>query len=301
MKLRGIVPPLTTAFEGGKIAPEKLKDDIARYEDTGLGGYLVVGSTGEAALLDLEERIQVWKAARRAIPQDKPLIAGTGVESTSATIRMTRTAADCGADFALVLTPFFFRKSMSGEALAAHYQAVADVSPIPVLLYNNPIITGIAIPPYVVGSLSSHENIAGLKDSAGDLGWMADVLNRVPEYFTVLSGHAFTLLPALTLGAKGAILAIADAVPEPFVNIYEDFRLDNMEDALRIQKAVIPAVRIILGRHGVPGVKAAMDMRGFNGGLPRPPLLPAGEEARAEIRDALEQLIADELIPAIRI
>ena len=301
MKLNGIMLPLTTPFESGKSAAGLLQDNIARYEESGLNGYLVVGSTGEAALLDRDERVQVWEAARAAIPQGKPLIAGTGVESTSATIRMTRTAADCGADFALILTPFFFRKSMTGEALAAHYQAVADVSPIPVLLYNNPIITGIVIPPAVVGVLCAHENIAGLKDSAGDLGWMADVLNRVPGNFAVISGHAFTLLPALTLGASGGILAVADAVPEPFVSIYEDFRREDTEAALRIQKAVIPAVRTILGRHGVPGVKAAMDMRGLHGGHPRPPLLPASEEAKVEIKEALEQLSADKLIPSTRL
>jgi 4-hydroxy-2-oxoglutarate aldolase len=301
MKLSGILPPLTTPFVDGKVAPERLKRNIELYETLGLSGYLVLGSTGEAAFIDAEERAALWKAARQAIPDGKPMIAGTGVESTSGTIRMTRIAADNGADYALVLTPFFFKNSMTGEALAAHYCAVADVSRIPIMLYNNPLATGVVIPPSTVGRLYAHENIIGLKDSSGDLGWLAEVLARVPEDFTVLSGHAFTLFAALSLGASGGILAVADAIPEPFVAVYNKFVAGDREAALEIQKAVIPPARIILGRHGVPGLKAAMDVRGFYGGPPRPPMLPADDEAKKEINDALEQMVDTGLLQAVEI
>ncbi len=292
MKLSGVLLPLTTPFDGGAVAPARLADNIARYEAHGLAGYLVLGSTGEAALLDEDEKLTVLAAARKAIPTSRTMMAGVGVESTGATIRLARRAADAGADVLLVIPPFFFRSRMSTDALVRHFTAVADASPVPILLYNVPVYTSVVIPPAAVATLASHPNVIGLKDSAGDLPWLLEVLARVPATFQVLSGSALSVLPAFTCGAVGAILAAGDAFPELFVRLYRHHVEGRAAEALALQKELVAPTRLILGGHGVAGVKAAMDLRGLAGGDPRPPLSPLGKQDRATIRAEIDHLVA---------
>jgi dihydrodipicolinate synthase/N-acetylneuraminate lyase len=204
MNLSGVILPLTTPFSGDAVDTAALAANIARYQRHGLAGYLVLGSTGDAALLDEDEKLAVLRAARAAIPRDSVMMAGVGVESTRATVRLARAAADAGADALLVLTPFFFRGRMSADALRRHFEAVADGASVPVLLYNVPMHTSLVIPPAVIGDLARHQNVAGLKDSSGDLPWLLDVLGRVPAGFRVLCGAAAAFLPELSAGAWAA-------------------------------------------------------------------------------------------------
>jgi len=289
MNLSGVLLPLTTPFEGGAVAPARLADNIARYEAHGLAGYLVLGSTGEAALLDEDEKLAVL------------FVAGVVLESTRATVRLARAAADAGADVLLVLTPFFFRSRTSADALVRHFTAVADASPVPILLYNVPVYTSVVIPPAAVAALASHPNVIGLKDSAGDLPWLLDVLARVPATFQVLSGSALSVLPALTCGAVGAILAAGDAFPELAVRLYRHHAEGGAAEALALQKELVAPTRLVLGGHGVPGIKAVMDLRGLAGGDPRPPLAPVGREERAAIKAEVDRLVAKGLLPRLEI
>ena len=299
MDLSGIFPPLTTPFEDGETSPARLAENIHRYGRQGFAGYLLLGSTGEAAFLDEDEKVALLRAARAAIPPGRILIAGVGVESTRGTVRLARAAADCGADAVLVLTPHYFRARMTAEALQRHFEAVAGASPAPVLLYNVPAFTGVVIPPPVVASLAAHPNVIGLKDSSGDLGWMLDVLSRVPPSFQVLCGSAFAIQPALAAGAAGGILAAADVLPEPFTALFESQRRGDAAGALSLQKRVMAAARTLVGAHGVAGIKAAMDLRGLHGGAPRPPLRPAADADRNAIRDLLDTLVEDGLLPTL--
>jgi len=234
MELSGIFPPLTTPFENERVSGAKLAENIARYERHGLAGYLLLGSTGEAAYLEEGEKVEVWKAARVAIPSGKVMIA-------------------------LVLTPHYFRSHMTADVLLRHYSAVADASPIPLLLYNVPKFTGLEIPPAVIVELAGHERIIGLKDSSGNLGWMLDVLHRVPSDFKILCGSAFVFQPALEAGAVGGILAVADALPELFVQIFERTIEGDSESALELQKDVLEASRFLAKELGIPGLKASKD------------------------------------------
>jgi len=301
MKLSGVLLPLTTPFEGGAVAPARLADNIARYEAHGLAGYLILGSTGEAVLLDEDEKLAVLAAARKAISTNRTMMAGVGLESTRATIRLARAAADAGADLLLVITPFFFRSRTSADDLVRHFTAVADASPVPILLYNVPVYTSVVIPPTAVATLASHPNVIGLKDSAGDLPWLLDVLARVPAAFRVLSGSALSVLPALTCGAVGAILAAGDAFPELAVRLYRHHAEGRAADALALQKELVAPTRLVLGGHGVAGIKAAMDLRGLAGGDPRPPLAPLGKEQRTAIKAEIDRLVAKGLLPHVEI
>ena len=296
MNLTGIFPPLTTPFVDGRVALDALAANIARYERHRLAGYLVLGSTGEAALLEDAERLAVLRAARAAIPKSKTMIAGVGLESTAATVRLAGAAADCGADALLVVTPSYFRAQMGEEALVCHYTAVADAAPRAVLLYNVPQFTGVVIPPAAVARLAAHPNIAGLKDSSGDLGWLLAVLARLPPSFRVLCGAAAIVQPALAAGAAGGILALANVAPESFVALYEQQRDGRAAEALVLQKRLLPAVALLASRLGVAGIKAGMDERGLAGGSPRPPLLPLANADRAAVRECLCALAAQDVL-----
>ena len=221
MQLQGIIPALTTPFDDrGALALDRLRENIARYNRTGLSGYLAVGSTGESVLLDRAEFEKVLAASARNSGAGTRLIAGTGVDSTAETISRTEVAAKLGYDFALVCTPYFFKPMMKPEVLVEHYRRVADASRIPILLYSVPQFTGIAIEADLAARLAEHPNIAGMKDSSGNVDRVGAILASVPETFQLMTGSATTVYPSMQLGAKGAILALADFLPELCVALH---------------------------------------------------------------------------------
>jgi 4-hydroxy-2-oxoglutarate aldolase len=283
---------LTTPFADGEPSREDLRRNLERYERLELGGYLVLGSTGEAVLLGEDERRRVLDAARSAIPAGKPMVAGVSAESTRDAVRQARAAADCGADIVLASTPHYFRAQMTAEALVNHFTAVAEGSPLPVLLYNVPKFTGLALPLEAVTRMSEHENIVGLKESSGDLDYTRGVLAAVGPDFRVLCGDAAILRSALDSGAVGAILAAATVLPEPLIRIAK--RREIPEDDLELTAR---AAAFIAGRHGVPGIKAAMDSRGLYGGPVRNPLQPVSGDVGREIDGVVAKLAAKRVIP----
>jgi 4-hydroxy-2-oxoglutarate aldolase len=301
VNLSGIFPAVTTPFDGrGRVDPGALAENLARYEAHGVAGHLLLGSTGEAAYLEEDEKLDVLRAARRAVPAGRTVIAGVGLESTAATARLAAAAADCGADLALVITPFYFRARMSEEALRRHFETVAEASPIPILLYNVPKFTGLALPLSVAEALSAHPNVAGLKDSSGDLAWLREVLGRVPAGFRVLCGSASVFEPALAAGAVGGILAAADVVPEPFVALHRAHVAGDADRARELQALLAETGRRIVDAAGVPGIKAGMDARGMRGGPPRPPLLPASSDERESVRREIERLVGARAVSGLR-
>ena len=301
MILSGVIPPLTTPFENGRIAPARLREIIERYEPHGPQGYLALGSTGEAALLEEDEKLALLRAARAAIPAGKPLLAGVGLESTAATIRLAGLAAGCRADLLLVLTPHYYQPHLTDAAVKAHYRAVADASPVPILLYSVPKFTHYQLPVEVVGSLSEHDNIVGIKDSSGDLEWLARVVDRSSDGFQVVCGSASVFCEALERGAGAGILAAANLLPEVFVKIHRLAAGGKRNDAIALQRSASPASDLAVSTHGVAGIKAAMDVRGLYGGPPRPPLLPASDETRDEIRREIDRLVDGGVLPVIEL
>jgi 4-hydroxy-2-oxoglutarate aldolase len=289
MRLRGIVPPLVTPFRAdGEIDVSAFEANVESYAGEDLAGFLVLGSNGEAASLDEDEKLTLVEAARRR-SGGRTLLVGTGCESTRETIRLTCKSAELGADGVLVLTPHFYKQRMTDEALRRHFEAVADASPVPVFLYSVPMFTGIAVSAALAASLAAHPRIVGMKDSSGDMGAMARILGAVPERFSVACGSAPVLYPALCLGASAGVLAVANCAPRPVCALFRAVERGDHERARRIQTAILPLATALASAHGVPGLKAAVDISGRRGGFPRLPLLPVSGAAREEIASLLAQ------------
>ncbi|MGH7371636.1 MAG: dihydrodipicolinate synthase family protein [Candidatus Methylomirabilales bacterium] len=289
-EIRGVIPPVITPFtESGEVDYAALVSNLARWNRMALAGYLILGSNSEFVYLSEEEKIRILEVTREHIPSGKVLIAGTGCEATQATITLTRRAADIGADAVMVVTPSYYKPHMRPHVLIEHYRRVADASPVPVFLYNVPIFTGIVLDPDVVGRLAEHGNIVGMKDSAGNMALFAQYLQVSPREFILFVGSGPVFLPALSLGARGGILAFANCAPEACLNLYSLFREGKLDEAREQQLKLLPAMQAVTTRFGIGGLKAAMDMVGHTGGWPRPPLLPPNDEERLEIRRAFER------------
>ncbi len=284
----GVYIPLTTPFRGDDVAPDRLQANIRRYNTTALHGYVVLGSTGEFPMLSEAERDRVLAAAREAIPPDKRFIAGTGANSTLHTIRQTRRAAEQGADAAIVITPHYFTKGFSqAAAQVRHYLAVADASPIPIMIYNFPLNTGINLEPDTVARIAQHPNVCGIKDSSGNIPQCAQIIDQTPKTFHVLVGAASALLPALAIGAAGGILALGTISAREWCDVYALARAGRWEEARQIAARMMPADRGIPGRYGIGGLKAALDLQGFYGGPCRPPLGTPDGDAIEDIKEVL--------------
>lgn len=292
MELNGIYPPCVTPFKDGAIDVAGLARNAQRWMKTGLRGLLALGSNGEAAFLDEDEAERVVLAMRDKTPRDRVLLVGTGRQSTMATIAATRRAAKAGADAVLVLTPFYFKSQMTQDALVDHYRAVADASPVPVLLYNFTNVTGINLAPDTVATLAQHPNIVGQKDSNGDVGQVAAIVARVPPDFPVLVGSAGTLYPAMMVGAAGAIVAVANVVPEVCVKLYDLVRAGRHDEARVLQRRLTPLAVAVTGTYGIAGLKATMEMAGYAGGVPRMPLRPVKPEAIETLKRLYEELLS---------
>lgn len=259
---------------------------------TGLRGLLVLGSNGEAPLIDPDEAPRLIAAVREETPRDRVLIAGVNTQSTRQAIAAARVAATAGADVALVITPFYFKSQMSGDALLRHFTAVADASPVPLLVYNVPPTTGVSIPMATLEKIAAHPNIIGVKDSGGDVGYTTEAIGRVPAGFDVIVGVAPSLLASLSVGARGGIVAVASVFPELCVELYDLARAGRLAEAFEISRAILPLARAVTTVYGPAGLKVAAEANGYVGGLPRSPLVPLAASQVAEIRTLVEQLRA---------
>lgn len=289
-KLRGLLLPFPTPFDAdGELDWRALRSNIERWNRTGINGYVALGSTGERVHLDESEYAALIVSAREAVPCDLAFVVGAGQSSTHASINEVRRAASYGADAALVITPNFYRSSMTQSALTAYYTAIADAAPVPVMLYSMPGLTGIAFAPETVARLSEHENIIGLKDSSNDLLNLALTLSLVREDFIVLTGNGAVLYAALAAGAHGAILAAACVATNQCLAIMRAVASGDYESARDMQRVLTPLAQAVTTRYGIGGLKAALELSGFAGGRVRAPLQDASEEARVEIKRLIEE------------
>jgi len=289
-RFAGVFTPITTPFTDEVVDERGLRSNVERWARSSLTGLVVLGSNGEAAQLEDAEADRVLAVVREALPRSKRLLAGTGRESTAATVAATRRAAALGADAVLVRTPAFFKPQMTTEVFVRHYRTVADASPVPVLLYNVTMFTGVALGADAVEQLAQHENIVGMKESGSDIGLIAEFVARTPENFAVLAGSATTLVHALAAGCDGAILALAALVPDACRDMVELVAAGRLPEARALQRRLMPLARSVGTTYGVAGLKAALDLAGLVGGHPRPPLLPAGDDARSRIREQMAAL-----------
>jgi 4-hydroxy-2-oxoglutarate aldolase len=291
MMVRGIFPALTTPFQADEsVHLSELKENIQRYNQTGVAGYVVLGSTGESVMLSRDEADSIFVTVRDAATPEKLLIAGTGAESTAETIVRTKRAAELGYPVALVKTPYYYKPVYRAETYIQHYRAVADASPVPILLYSVPQFTGITLETPEILKLAEHPNIVGIKDSSGHIQRVGEMVAGARRDFRVLTGGSAVVYPALVLGARGAVLALASALPEKCAELFELTQNGQHEKARELQLLLTAASRSIVSDAGIPGVKYAMDLRGYHGGICRRPLLPVPEEKKQPIAAVLSQL-----------
>jgi len=282
-----MVPATSSFTASGEIDSAAFQRNLDAHLSFGMDGVLVGGSSGESALLENDDRRQLLALARERVPQDKWLIAGIGSESTRLTIQRANDARDAGADAVLVISPHYFLKRMSESALLAHFRAVADASPLPVLLYNMPAYSHIVLSPAFVHEMAQHGNVIGMKDSAGNIPVLQQYLEAQNEQFKVLTGSGGTVVPALAAGASGAILAIALYAGPAVRKMVDLFRAGDRDAAASLQGTLTPLAMDIAGAMGPAGIKAAMDLVGLSGGPTRSPLLPVSAEELETIRTRL--------------
>ncbi|SIS12730.1 dihydrodipicolinate synthase family protein [Natronorubrum thiooxidans] len=292
--MHGTGVPLVTPFDdAGAIDHDRLATVVDWLETNGVDFLVPCGSTGEAPLLTADERIHVIETV--AETTELPVLAGTGQEGYEPTLDTTERAAEAGADAALVVTPSYY--GSDDAALESYYRDLADESPIPIVLYSVPKFTDHTLSPQTAGSLATHDNIAGIKDSSGSLESVQRLVTLTDDAaFSVLVGSGSTYAAGLAVGADGGVLALANVTPERASAIYRAHEEGRLDAARAQNTALVELNRAVTGTYGVAGVKAALELRGQEIGEPRRPLraLPAEERATLEsILDAALESTAD--------
>ncbi|XP_078589104.1 4-hydroxy-2-oxoglutarate aldolase, mitochondrial-like isoform X1 [Branchiostoma floridae x Branchiostoma japonicum] len=284
--LSGVFPPLPTPFDQDeKVNYEHLRNNVTKWNEIDFRGYVVQGSNGEYTYLSDEERVELVRTVKQAAAPGKLIIAGSGCESTQATIAMTQKMAEAGADVAMVITPFYFKGRMTNQAFKYHYEKVASASPIPVILYSVPANTGVDLPADVVAALSQHPNIIGIKDSAGDVTKFGSMVQHTQASgFQVLAGSASFMLGTYTVGAVGCVAALANTLGTEVCQLHKLCKEGKMEEAMKLQHRLIAPNSAVTRKFGVPGLKVAMEWFGYYGGPTRSPLLPLTPEEVESMR-----------------
>jgi 4-hydroxy-2-oxoglutarate aldolase len=289
MDFTGIYCPITTPFVGQKVATDKLVENLEKWNATDLAGYVILGSTGEAVYLTKSEKLEIVKSARVHVSGNKKLIVGTGHESTVETIEFTKQVAELGVDAILVLTPCYYKPHTGEEHFYNHFTAVADNSPLPVILYNVPKFTNVNMTLSLVERLASHPNIVAIKDSTNKMSQLIELLKLESSNFNVLIGNDTLFLPGLHMGARGAVLALSNVAAQTCVAIFNLYNDGMYAEAKTLYFKIIPLAKALTSKYGIPAIKAALDMLGFYGGPPRRPLLSIDENQKTEIHQLMEK------------
>jgi 4-hydroxy-2-oxoglutarate aldolase len=288
-RIEGVIPPMITPFmEDGSLDYDKHIRNMERWNEDTLAGYLVLGSNSEAAYLSEDEKIKMIELTVEHAKKDRLVLAGTGMESAVETIRLTNKAAELGAHGALVLTPFYYCDKMNDEALIRYFTHVADQTDIPVLIYNVPKYTHINISANAVKTLSRHPNILGMKDSTGNIPQLVSFLAVIAEDFNLMVGTVSAWYPALTLGVKGGVFALANCAPNECAQVQDAFNKGDLETAKEIYMRIFPVNTAVTATYGVAGLKYAADLRGYSGGQVRNPLLPPKDSEKEAIKRIMQ-------------
>jgi 4-hydroxy-2-oxoglutarate aldolase len=286
-KLSGISAPISTPFVDGEVAYDRLRSNVQKYSETALAGFFALGSNGESMFLNESEKLKVLEVVLQEKADHQMVMAGAGYESTRQTISFSNQVAEMGADFVSILTPSYFKKRLTDDAMIGYYNDVADAVAIPVVAYNAPGFTGMTLTPKVVEVISRHPNVIGMKDTSR--GNMSTYLSVAGNDFDILSGTVSTLFESMLLGAKGGVVSLANAFPAPCCELYEACKAVDLDKARRLHYMLIKLNKSVSGSFGVVGVKYAAEVAGYHGGDPRKPLLPITEEGRLSIRKAIEE------------
>jgi 4-hydroxy-2-oxoglutarate aldolase len=288
--IEGVICPVVTPFNRrGDVDEGAFRENLSRISGIGLAGVLVAGSTGEGPYLTEQERLRLVEVAREVVKLPELLMVGTGLESTSGTLKLSRESIARGADALLVITPSYFKPQMDSAALVGHFRTVAAGVKKPVVIYYIPQYTGLELDVATIVRLSRLPNVVGLKDSAGNMDFLRSILSKVRPDFRVLVGAVSIFYDALCAGAVGGVLGQAHFAPSLCVGLYEAYLHDRSKEARELQRRLVPLAQKINVPHGVPGIKAALDLYGGHGGPPRLPLLPVSAKVKKEIAAVLRE------------
>ena len=290
-RLSGVFLPVTTPFDDvtGEAAPVVWRENLRRWVAEPIDGIVLFGSTGEGALLDEEEKVRLTDYAREVVPAGLPLIAGASGESTRATVRQAKELAAAGAEVVLVHPPVYFGPFLPAAALLDHYRALADASPVPVLVYHMPKYTKVTLEAGLLAEIMRHPNVAGVKDSSGDMKRLAEYSEACGSGCRLFVGNGTLLYTALELGAAGGIVAVGVFAPAMCAELVRLFVAGDTQGAGRLQETVTRLHREIVASHGAVGVKAALDLVGYRGGGPRPPLRPLSAKEAQQVARVMQE------------
>ncbi len=285
-KLSGVYAPIATPFKNDEILLDGIINNVKKMNESGLRGYFVCGTNGEFKSLSVEERLKVFETVVRYTSKDKEVMGGTSAESTKETVEITKHAAEIGVDLVSLLVPCFFKNVIDDDVLTDYVLEVAESSPVPVLIYNNPSVTGgVLVSPEVVKRVSEHPNVVGMKDSSK--GNYESYIKAARNEFYVLAGSASFFFELLKVGGIGGVLSLANVFPDDCVSLYRAFIEGRLEEAEVLSNTLVNLNKQVSGKYSVAGVKAAMDIVGFVGGDPRRPLKPLGDSQKEEIKKAI--------------
>jgi 4-hydroxy-2-oxoglutarate aldolase len=288
--LKGIYPPIVTPFEKQEVSYTQLSNNIKKWNEFDLSGYVILGSNGENAMLDEAESLSIIETAIKYIPDNKQIIIGAGQESSKRTINYMKQVQQIGVTAFLVVSPHYYKDQMTDSALLDYYTEVADKASFPVVIYNVPKFTGINLSVDLLAKLAEHPNIIGVKDSSGNLTYFQSLLALQLPDFQLLTGTANTLFPSLVMGAVGGILALANIAPQYCLDIYRFYDEGNLEKARDLQLRIIRLNQLTTAMYGIGGLKFALDQLGYYGAEPRKPLALPGAEGQKRITEALKEL-----------
>lgn len=287
--VEGIFAALTTPFEGDEVSYSAFKENLIKYNESQLDGYVVLGSTGEAILLNDDESIKLVEEAVKVSSPTKKIIVGTARESTRQTLEFTTKIAQFPLQAVLIRAPSYYKRQLTPQALKEHYLRLAESSPLPIILYNIPQNTGISLDLETLIELAQHPNIIGIKDSSGNLNFLVRALPHLPADFNFLLGAGSLMYPGLVQGASGGILALAAVIPDLCSQLFQLARQGQHQEARQLQIQLAPLNSLLTQEYGIPAIKFALDKLGFYGGPPRSPLLPLSPEGKDKVISALMQ------------
>jgi len=286
MKFEGIIPPIVTPFANdNSINRAALRKVIDYVIDSGVNGVFVAGSQGEFFSMTEEEKVELYTIAVEETEGRVPVFAGTAAVTTAESVRLSKAAQRAGCDAISVIAPYFIKPN--GDELYDHYAAIAKSVDIPVLIYNNPDRVGYTIPINTVKRLAQIDNIVGMKDSAGDLTYVNELIRQLGSDFAVFSGKDTVIFNILTSGGAGAVPASGNVAPKLIVDLYNAVKAGDLEKAKECQFKLTPLRNAFsLGSFPVV-IKEALDLMGFGVGPARLPIKPLSDENRAKLKEIL--------------
>lgn len=286
----GMFVPVVTPFrKDGSIDFDAFKKVIDYTVEGGLDGMLIAGSTGEYHTMSHEEQKEVIKKGCEFVAGRIPVIAGVGCYTAKDTIELANFAADCGAKWGLVLPPYY--QPTTDEEIKNFFTEIADGSKIGIVIYNNPLATGVELKPELIAELAEHDNIVSLKDTSDMIHTSETIaLTRDNENFTVFQGYEHTIMPALAIGAKGGFAILMNALPKEYAKMYQLSKDGKWDEALDLCMSMAKLYTAMEAEPYPAPVKAMMEMLGVPGGVCRKPLPEASDELKASMKEELIKL-----------